>query len=195
MIRVFLAAVDVVPVAIVLVPLFAGLYFTVYRHNFRKSALYCVFCLYLAAVFSLVGIPNVTYIRPEINLNLIPLLGMPEDWKNSVLNVLLFVPLGFFLPVVWERFRKGCFAVAFGFGLSLTVELLQMLTFRTTDVNDLITNSMGTALGFLLARSVCARHPAAEKGSGDAYLLCVLSFVVMFFLQPILSPLLWDIFL
>ena len=70
MIRVFLAAVDVVPAAIVLVPLFAGLYFTAYKHNFRKSALYCVFCLYLAAVFSLVGIPNVTYIRPEINLNL-----------------------------------------------------------------------------------------------------------------------------
>lgn len=192
MIRIFLTAVDLVPAAIVLVPLFLILYWTVYKRNVRKSILYCLFCLYLAAVFSLVGIPNVTYFRPEVNLNLIPFAGMVEDLKNCVLNVALFVPLGFFLPVLWERFRRCIPCAAFGLGLSLVIELLQMLTFRATDVNDLITNLAGTLLGYLLVKPLTRKLPSLEEGSGDVYGLCALSFGIMFFVHPILSPLIWD---
>lgn len=191
MYRVFLAAVDIVPAAVVLIPVFGVLYGTVYGCDLRKSVLYCLFCLYLSAVFALVGIPNVTYFRPEVNLNLIPFAGMMADLKNCVLNVILFVPLGFFLPVLWQRFRKGSACLLFGFGLSLAIELLQMMTFRATDVNDLITNTAGTLLGFLLAKAVVGKE-AAGQGSRDVYLLTTLSFGVMFFVHPFLSPLIWD---
>lgn len=192
MFRIFLAAVDVVPAALVLVPVFGVLYGTVYGRDLRKSVWYCLFCLYLSAVFSLVGIPNVTYVRPEMNLNLIPFAGIGEDLMNSVLNVALFVPLGFFLPMLWQRFRSLVLSAVFGFGLSLAIELLQLLTFRVTDVNDLITNTAGCVLGFLLAMGLSKRVPAVEKGSRDVYLLSGLAFGVMFFLQPLLSPLIWD---
>lgn len=192
MYRVFLALVDVVPAAVVLVPVFGLLYGTAYGYDLRKSVLYCLFCLYLSAVFSLVGIPNVTYFRPEINLNLIPIVGMIEDFKNSILNVVLFVPLGIFLPLLWQPFRRLRSSVVFGLGLSLSIELLQMLTFRTTDVNDLITNAAGCLLGFLLAKPLTNRYPPVERVSGAVYLLGMLSFGVMFFAHPFLSPLIWD---
>ena len=192
MIRIFLAAVDVVPAAVILLPLFLILYFTVYKRSFRKTSLYCLFCLYLAAVFSLVGIPNVTYFRPELNLNLIPFRGIITDLKNSILNIALFVPLGLFLPLMWTRFRRFRPAAVFGFCLSLTIELLQMLTFRATDVNDLITNLVGTVIGFLLIKPVTDKCHAAGEGRWDVYALCGLSFGIMFFLHPFLSPLLWD---
>ena len=192
MYRIFLTAVDVVPAAVVLVPMFAVLYYTVYGRDLRKCLLYCVFCLYMAAVFVLVGIPNVTYFRPEVNLNLIPFAGMMADLKNCILNVALFVPLGFFLPVLWHRFRRLMHCAALGFGLSLTIELLQMLTFRATDVNDLITNVCGTLLGFLVAKPLIRKIPAAGKGSRDVYLLIGISFGVMFFVHPFLSPMIWD---
>lgn len=191
MYRFFLAAVDIVPAAVVLIPLFAILYGTLYGRNFKKSALYCLFCLYIAAVFSLVGIPNVTYFRPQINLNLIPFRGMVEDWKNGLLNVALFLPLGFFLPLLWQKYRRICSCVTFGFFLSLIIELLQMLTFRATDVNDLITNCVGTVIGFLLVRPITDRVCPVSSGR-DSYFLCILSFVVMFFGHPFLSPLIWD---
>ena len=140
MYRFYLTAVDVVPAAVVLVPLFGVLYATVYGFDLWKSVLYCLFCLYMSAVFSLVGIPNVAYFRPELNLNLIPFVGMIQDLKNCVLNVVLFIPLGLFLPLLWERFRRMRSSIAFGCGLSLIIELLQMLTFRATDVNDIFTN-------------------------------------------------------
>ena len=192
MIRIYLAAVDLIPAAVVLVPLFLIFYGTAYEKNLRKSAYYCVFCLYLSAVFSLVGIPNVTYFRPEANLNLIPFAGIVADIKNSILNVMLFVPLGLFLPVLWEQFRKLHSAVVFGFSMSLVIELLQLLTYRATDVNDLITNSLGTAVGYLLSKSFACRHPAIGKGKWDVYGLWALSFSVMFFIHPFLSPMIWD---
>ena len=192
MYRIFLAAVDIVPAAVILVPLFGILYFTAFERNIKKSVLCCLFCLYLAAVFSLVGIPNVTYFRPQINLNLIPFRGMVEDWKNGILNVALFLPLGVFLPLLWQKYRKICACVLFGFLLSLIIELLQMLTFRATDVNDLITNCLGTTTGFLLVRPVADRVHPVGSGRRDAYFLCTLSFAVMFFGHPFLSPLIWD---
>lgn len=192
MYRIFLAVVDVVPAAVVLVPVFGVLYGTAYGCDLRKSVLYCLFCLYLSAVFSLVGIPNVTYFRPGVNLNLVPFAGIIEDMKNSILNVALFVPLGFFLPLLWQPFRRLFPGTVFSFGLSLVIELMQMLTYRTTDVNDIITNVAGCMMGFLLVKPLMNRFPALERGSGDAYLLSILSFGTMFFAHPVLSPLIWD---
>ena len=192
MTRIYLAAIDVVPAAVVLIPVFLILHYTVYVRNRRKSILYCLFCLYLAAVFSLVGIPTVTYVRPDLNLNWIPFRGIVDDFKNSALNILLFVPLGFFLPVLWGRFRRMLPAALFGCGLSLMIELLQLLTYRATDVNDLITNVLGTGIGFLLARPIAERFSIVSRGSKEPYVLCALSFCVMFFFHPFLSPFIWD---
>ena len=192
MIRIYLAMVDIIPAAVVLIPLFMILYATACCRNIRQSVFCGLFCLYLSAVFSLVGIPNILYFRPDLNLNLMPFLGILEDLKNSILNIALFVPLGCFLPILWSRFRRPIPVVIFGFGLSLFIELLQMLTFRATDVNDLITNVLGTAIGYFMVKPFCKRFPENRKGSGEVYYLVILSFSVMFFLHPILSPLIWD---
>ena len=195
MYRFYLSAVDLIPAAVVLIPVFSALYYTSYGRDLKKCALYSIFCLYLSAVFVLVGIPNVTYFRPEVNLNLIPFRGMVQDLKNGVLNVILFIPLGFLLPILWQNFRRMGACVAFGLGLSLAIELMQMLTFRATDVNDLITNTAGTLLGFLMAKGLAAKIPATGEGRRDAFYLTALSFAVMFFVHPFLSPLIWDKFL
>ena len=192
MIRIYLAMVDIVPAAVVLIPIFLILLCTIYQRNIRKSSFYCLFCLYLSAVFSLVGIPNILYFRPDLNGNIIPFYGILLDLKNSLLNIALFVPLGCFLPVLWARFRKLASVVFFGLGLSVMIEALQMLTYRATDVNDLITNVMGTAVGFLLAKRFARKYPMIEERSMDPYFLVGLSFSVMFFVHPILSPFIWD---
>lgn len=192
MIRIYLALVDLVPSAVVLVPLFLILNYTVFRRDLCKSFLYMLFCLYLCSIFILVGIPNVRYFRPDINWNLIPFRGMIVDLKNSILNIILFVPLGFVLPLLWKRFRKLQSTVLFGFSFSLTIELLQMLTYRATDVNDLITNTLGAAWGFQLAKTLAKRYSPIGKGNRDVYLLWALSFCVVFFLHPFLSPFIWD---
>lgn len=196
MYRFYLAAVDMLPGALILIPVYLLLN-SMYFHSVRKSFLYFLFSCYLCVVYVLVGMPTVTYIRPEMNLNLIPLVGMIADLKNSILNVLLFVPLGFTLPVLWHRFKTVKPTVLFGFGMSFIIELLQILTFRATDVNDLITNTLGTFLGFLFAKTTLKKSPSAKHAvdiTAPLELVIVLASVllVMFFVYPFVSAALWD---
>jgi glycopeptide antibiotics resistance protein len=67
-------------------------------------------------------------------------------------NVLLFVPLGFLLPLLLPRMARPWRVLAAGAGVSLLVELeqLTMPGVRRADVNDLLMNVAGTALGWLL---------------------------------------------
>ncbi len=198
--RLLWTGMEILPAAVVLIPVFWILYETVYQKNWRKSVLHCLFSLYLSAVFALVGIPNVTYVRFNLNLNWIPLWGMAADFKNSVLNILLFVPLGFLLPLLWESFRKKRVVVLFGFSMSLIIEILQIFTYRATDVNDLITNTCGAFAGFLVGDYAMRKHPAirdvaGESRTGELYALWAMAFLVMFFVHPFLSLLIWNRFL
>lgn len=199
MYRFYLAAVDLVPAAVLMIPF----YWIMERfcfHNSKKSVFCCLLSCYLGVVYVLVGLPTVTYIRPEMNLNLIPILPMAEDLKNSVLNVVLFVPLGMMLPLGWRKFQEKYHAVGFAFGISLCIELLQMLTFRTTDVNDLITNTVGAYLGYLAIMPVIKKNPkiaglVAEENSSGIYSVLLITFGIMFFVYPFVSAALWDFIL
>ena len=194
MYRFYLAAVDMLPGILILAPVYWILNKT-YFHNSRKSISYFMFSCYLSVVYVLVGLPNVIYIRPELNLNLIPIVGMISDFKNSLLNILLFVPLGAMLPVLWNKFRTQKHTVTFGFCLSLSIELLQMLTFRATDVNDLITNTFGTFLGFCFSKRLFKRKSKAGNSTGEAIMVIGIVLLVMFFVYPFVSSALWDFIL
>ena len=195
MYRFYLAAVDMLPAALLLAPVYLVLN-KAYFHNARKSILYFLFAGYLSVLYVLVGLPNVTYIRPEINLNLVPIIGMIEDWKNSILNILLFIPLGVALPVLWNKFRTKRNSVLFGFAVSFVIELLQILTYRATDINDLITNTLGTYLGFLCAKCLLKKHQiAGENRTREAGIVTLSVLLVMFFVYPFVSSALWDLIL
>lgn len=70
---------------------------------------------------------------------------------NVIGNVLLFVPTGFLLPFLYKKFDTFPKTVLAGLSMSLLIELLQLPFFqRQTDVDDLILNTLGTAIGFLI---------------------------------------------
>lgn len=104
-----------------------------------------------------------TYSEREYHYNLVPLkeigrflkywkvLGMKAVLLNIVGNVLAFVPFGAFLPIFSARCRKFWRTTYYSFELSLFVELLQLI-FRvgSFDVDDLLLNTLGGMLGFLV---------------------------------------------
>ena len=195
MYRLYLAAVDMLPAAVLLAPVYFALNIA-YFHNARKSILYYLFSCYLSVVYILVGLPTVTYIRPELNLNLIPIIGMIDDWKNSILNILLFVPLGMMLPILWSKFSTAKTTVLFGFGMSLVIELLQIMTYRATDINDLITNTLGTLLGFCCTSVFSKKYQLTNNGiNKDMFIVLSTTLLLMFFVYPFISAAVWDLIL
>ena len=180
--------------AIILIPAFWLLNRYCFR-NPRRASCYLMMSLYLAAVDAVVGLPSLLYIRLDQNINLVPFAYMFSDYRNSLLNVLLFVPLGFSLPVLWKRFRSLLWTGLFGLSFSLSIELLQLLTLRATDINDLMTNTTGTILGWLLGRLVLRLFPSIRPSwkTGELAIVFGVTFAVMFLAQPFLAEIIWNL--
>ena len=154
------------------------------RWTYKRFVGYWMLAIYFSVVYQLTGGPTVDYIRWDPNVDLIPLLGMMGDIKNSLLNIALFVPLGLLLPLLWKRYRDVRYTLAFSFGLSLVIELSQLFTYRATDVDDLITNTLGGILGWCTARMLF-KHGKEEKEKDRALLLLALGFGIKFLTEPI----------
>ena len=104
-----------------------------------------------------------TYSERAYHYNLVPfkeigrfvkywrVLGMKAVLLNIVGNVAAFVPFGIFLPMFSARSKKLWRTVYYSFELSLFVELLQLITrVGSFDVDDLLLNTLGGMVGFLV---------------------------------------------
>ena len=89
-------------------------------------------------------------------VNFIPLATLSlADVKTTLLNILMMMPFGFGLPFITNfRFKKVVIA---GLLLSIAIEFLQLITgsmanttFRVADINDVIFNTLGVAVGYML---------------------------------------------
>ena len=102
---------------------------------------------------------------PRINLiPLVYLLDYEALWEaklNVIGNITMFMPIGIVWPVVFRKLGTHGKVLAAGAGFSLVIEILQLPFFdRVSDVDDLILNSLGFALGYgiyLLVKKVAAK--------------------------------------
>lgn len=87
---------------------------------------------------------------------------------SFALNVVMFLPFGVLVPLVWPAVARAGRLTALALAASTTVELTQLAlwiavgNYRTVDVNDLIANTAGGALGFGLLRSAPRRARAQD---------------------------------
>ena len=88
------------------------------------------------------------------------------DQTAYLLNIVLFVPLGFLLPLLWEK-QNGLFRILLaGASFSLLIELSQLLNIRNSDIDDLLLNTLGAIIGFALYRlfAAIARRNEPQQG-------------------------------
>jgi glycopeptide antibiotics resistance protein len=70
---------------------------------------------------------------------------------NILGNILIFIPIGVLISVLTPNRHKGWLALTIGLAISLTIEIVQLsFVIRVFDVDDLILNSTGAWLGFLI---------------------------------------------
>lgn len=86
-----------------------------------------------------------------------------KNWANVLLNVAMFMPLGFLLPLLAKKFHKWYMALPAGFAASLAIELFQLALGRgICDVDDLFCNTLGAVIGYLLIMTILSLF--GEKG-------------------------------
>ena len=73
------------------------------------------------------------------------------QYKNLGGNLLGFVPLGIFLPLLLKRLRSFAAVIAVVFAVSLAYEFIQLCTgLGVFDIDDLILNTAGGIIGFMV---------------------------------------------
>ena len=151
-----------------------------------------VFCYYLIGILTMTGIGKLKSFSPEIVL--IPFLDMISGPIDAILNIVLFVPLGFFLPLLYKKYSRISNIALTGFLFSLSIEIVQMFGRGSTDINDLITNTVGASLGYFIYKWFVriARKEVLAKFQNnkindeiEVLFFIAYSFVIMVTIQPL----------
>lgn len=104
MFRIYSTLIEMLAAAVFIVPIMV-IYNRIFFHNRRRTVVYILFGLYFVAILALVGFPNIESRNIDFTINVIPFIDMASDFVNACLNVILFVPFGFFLPILWRKYR------------------------------------------------------------------------------------------
>lgn len=127
-----------------------------YKINFNREIIMLVFFVFIVHLFVQTFIVN----SGKDNLNIIPFYIIIKQIKelsfneytfrifilNVIGNVIIFAPIGMFAPYLFKTDLKH--TAWFGFLISLTIEGGQLPLPRTTDVDDLILNTLGAVTGY-----------------------------------------------
>ena len=72
---------------------------------------------------------------------------------NVAGNVAVFIPLGFALPILFERIHSFVQVLILSFSISLLAETMQLvLRVGCFDVDDLLLNTIGGCIGYAVYR-------------------------------------------
>lgn len=155
--------------------------------SFKRKLLATAFVVYLGVVAALTIVPtHVSGFRiPDSNhINLVPLgysfTCFLQDsgahphltafcMKNTLGNIALFLPLGFLLPLVFNRSWSLKRVMLIGFCLSFSIETIQFFSrfigsLRAVDIDDVLLNTLGACLGFVIYWYVFPRRIRGEQG-------------------------------
>jgi len=159
--------------------------------GFRMRFWTWVFILYLFVALDVAGIGSIwdlsrydRLIRME-EINLHPFAA--SDVMTYGLNILLFVPLGFLLCLIWQDYENMLRTLLAGLFFSLLIEGAQLFNGRYSDIDDLIMNVAGAAVGYALAmgfkglfkvRSFVSRESSALEPLGYIFIATLGEFLL-----------------
>ncbi|WP_255570843.1 VanZ family protein [Cohnella sp. CFH 77786] len=150
-----------VPLLLVLIIFWGTKTFIREVYPVRQFVLLLTFTLYSVSVLHLVLFPIEVNIGRFANqtpwlksINFIPILTI--DVKTFLLNILMMIPLGCSLPLLKSTLNRVASIAKSTLCASLALELMQLIirvtlgNGRSTDINDIIANTLGGVLGFLI---------------------------------------------
>lgn len=100
-----------------------------------------------------------------LRVNLVPIVHIfqHDSLRDVLINVLgntaMYIPYGFLVPIAFRQLDAWWKVVATGALMSLCVEITQLLFFeRASDVDDLILNTLGCAMGYAVYALIFKRR-------------------------------------
>ena len=145
------------------IALFLAGYFIVYKICLKgkkklkisKVALLSVFFIYIIVVLGATLGSRVSTDYESINIHLFSSYREAWNnfslgsWRNIILNILMFVPLGILLPLTFNKCRKYWVTYFIGLLFTLIIEVLQLKSGRGIfEIDDIFNNTLGCIIGY-----------------------------------------------
>lgn len=137
------------------------------KKNKSELLLHTIFYFYICFVLYqtlLPIIPTLLHLNPYRfgRTNFSPFIDLLEGHSNAqmeiLLNIILMIPLGFFLKTLYHLkwYKALVIAVIFSF----TIEVVQPIihTIRAFDITDIITNSFGAFIGICITTFITKQN-------------------------------------
>ena len=137
-------------------------YFLVYKKKMKdtkklkvsKVALWSIFLIYMIVVLgATIGHRASGY--ESVNLHLFSSYKDAynnfslREWRYIILNILMFVPIGFILPLLFKKCECWYITYLGGFATTLFIETLQLISKRGIfEIDDIVNNTLGCAIGY-----------------------------------------------
>ena len=162
------------------------------RTNFIHMIWVFIFLYYVYLVLETTGIGTIWEIglypgmKLQEEINLIPFRDGIS--LSMILNVVMFMPLGFLLPLLWKEYQSLVRTAIIGFCFSCGIEFCQLFNRRVSDVDALLMNTLGAILGWLIwivfSRITHLKYGRRNQGFGgkEGAVYLALSLVGQFFL-------------
>ena len=94
--------------------------------------------------------------------------GLTKECNNLVFNILMFVPLGVLLPLMLRLCRKFWCSYLAGFGFSVAIEIIQLVTKRGIfEVDDIFNNTLGCVIGYGIGMILLTIVNAIQSSRND----------------------------
>lgn len=91
--------------------------------------------------------------KPWVNLvPIVHLFDVYDGWQMNIIgNITMFIPVGIVWPICFKKLDTIGKTILAGAGFTLLIEITQLLFFeRCSDVDDIVLNTTGVAIGALI---------------------------------------------
>ncbi len=131
----------------------------IFKSTHLTLALFSIYLIALVWIIVLKFNIDFSYMEGQRSINLIPyseplILNGKADFGELILNVLIFVPLGLYAGVLFEKWSFGRKVALFS-SISFLLEVTQyILGIGAFDITDIINNTFGGLIGLLIYKGV-----------------------------------------
>ncbi|MDD2497948.1 MAG: VanZ family protein [Desulfitobacteriaceae bacterium] len=113
--------------------------------------------LYLTVILSVTVSPDFAFSMKHFgqSINMVPFRTLHTAFSNPLNfwgNIIMFAPFGTLLVLMSNKYQRLFPTLSAGAGLSLFIELLQLFSIRSTDIDDIILNTAGTLCGYIIGK-------------------------------------------
>lgn len=118
-------------------------------------AITAVLTVYITAVLHFTGVGTIydiflyKFAIQKEQINIVP-FSQSIDIKAYLLNILLFIPLGFLMPFIRRKKCSIANVLLNAFAFTFFIEISQLFNNRRTDIDDIILNTLGAVIGFAM---------------------------------------------